>query len=143
MASWDPLSPLRSHCHNPSCPLYTIATAPSQAVATLAHRQPLLRSVSLPLRAAALAASGCPLRAPYSRPPLRASRYKWLCPWATAAPACDRLRAASPGSIQLTPYRGTWLESVTPLHGAMDNHPCRWPSYGQLPLLLAVFATKT
>ncbi|RWV81386.1 hypothetical protein GW17_00057200 [Ensete ventricosum] len=61
-----------------------ISAAPTNGRAGLG-RQPL---ASRPLVAGpcGLAVGGRPLREPYSRPPLRASRYKWLCPRAAAAP---------------------------------------------------------
>ncbi|RWW69758.1 hypothetical protein BHE74_00022610, partial [Ensete ventricosum] len=51
--------------------------------------------------------------------------------------------------------RGPWPQSAAPLQVgrlwptapagglAMASHPCRWPSHGLLPLVLAAFAAKT
>ncbi|RWW18899.1 hypothetical protein GW17_00017082 [Ensete ventricosum] len=73
---------------NPSFPLCTVAAAaaPTQATNALARWRPPLWLVP-PLLAVGLAAGGRPVRAPYSRPPLRALHCKRLCPRVVLLPA--------------------------------------------------------
>ncbi|RRT31357.1 hypothetical protein B296_00056711, partial [Ensete ventricosum] len=64
-------------CRNPSFPFYAtaVATAPMQAAAALARWQPHYQGAATPAAGATIPAGGRvgrPLRAPYSRHPLRA-----------------------------------------------------------------------
>ncbi|RWW32965.1 hypothetical protein GW17_00002334, partial [Ensete ventricosum] len=118
--------PFQKDCPNPSCPLCTTASAPTQATTTLARKKSLLRPAPLPLLAAALAvgAASCKLAAgdrslwtPCNRLPLRAPRCKWLCLQAVAYGLLPL--QASPSSIQSSPCRGPWPHLVAPLQGTL------------------------
>ncbi|RZS14302.1 hypothetical protein BHM03_00045975, partial [Ensete ventricosum] len=91
-------------CPNPSCPIHIAV-----AVAALCRRRlslpadshptkgwPPLRPAPSPLLVASLAAGDCPLRVPYSLPPLRAPCCKRVCPRAATTPACRSCPLASP-----------------------------------------------
>ncbi|RWV96867.1 hypothetical protein GW17_00040388 [Ensete ventricosum] len=133
-------------CPNPSFPLCA-AAAPTQATTALARWQPLL-----PLLASRLAASGSPLRAPCSRPPLRASRCKRLCPRAGHSRSYPRAIAAPMGSASARrrrPFRASPGCSQPPTcrglgRGlAVGGQPCMGADHGWPPLLTAAFAAKT
>ncbi|RRT52903.1 hypothetical protein B296_00019282 [Ensete ventricosum] len=95
------------------------------AATVLAHRQSPLLAVG----PCGLAASGCPLRAPCSRPSLRVPRCKQLCPRAAAALAGGRLWASSralAGSLGCSrlPLQPAWPWVDAPARGlAMADHP--------------------
>ncbi|RWW48987.1 hypothetical protein BHE74_00044904, partial [Ensete ventricosum] len=103
------------------------------AEAALARQQLLLWSMLLPLLAVALAIRAAPwglatggrsLREPCNRPSFRASRCKWLCPWAVVAPI-----SGSPCGLAL-------VASSRPLAGgqAVAGRPYRGLGCGQPPL---------
>ncbi|RWW10285.1 hypothetical protein GW17_00026178 [Ensete ventricosum] len=91
-----------------------------------------------------------PLRAPCSRPPLRASSCKRVCPPAATAPAgCfprerrrPPLRVAAPTSSADLPCGLALAATDRPLAGGLGRG---WPALhgGWLPLLLAAFTAKT
>ncbi|RRT44358.1 hypothetical protein B296_00032592, partial [Ensete ventricosum] len=94
-------------CPNPSWPLFTIVAAPAQATTAIARRQPPCQGAATPAAGAAAPAVG---------PPLRPSRYKWLCTQAADAHA-------------------GWLQSVVPMGGASVHKRC---PCGRLPPLVVV-----
>ncbi|RRT63114.1 hypothetical protein B296_00025816 [Ensete ventricosum] len=122
MASWVLLSPSYSHALTPLFPL----RRPCPCVGSDC---PCLLAAALQgaaTRAAGVATlvGGSPLQVPCSWPPLRASRYKRLCPRVPAAPtgwpqpvvhaggASSRKRhpfRAGPGRSLPSPCRGPWL----------------------------------
>ncbi|RRT31135.1 hypothetical protein B296_00054448 [Ensete ventricosum] len=138
MASWVPLHPTKGWP-----PLRGRLSLPADSHPTKGW--PPLRLAALPLLVAGLAAGDSPLRVPYSLPPLRASRCKWVCPRAATAPACwlqpvvpvgVALAGGCPCMRCLPPLRAT-----APMSGA--DLPCKghWsrPGRGWPPLLLTVF----
>ncbi|RWW70651.1 hypothetical protein BHE74_00021653, partial [Ensete ventricosum] len=102
-----------------------------------AKGRPPLRPAPLPLLAVGLAICDSPLRAPYSRPPLRASRCKQVCPRAATAPASSiGLPCGLALAVAGRPLVGGLGHSL-----AVGGRPCMGVGRGWPPLL-AAFATK-